>query len=168
MRKIVFFFFIIIGIKAFPQSACQSVTVGEQISITYAKSYLETLKKKTTNKYYEIDTSITDTFQIVDICIVDSVVIVELVLYASDTAFQTPHSFYILSKSDSVQTKGECLEVGNHYYLTIFPYYTHGYFVSIGSPGMPIILNDTAYLVWFVGNIYYSREIQGKYYMVKG
>ena len=172
MRKIVFFCFVVVGLNAFSQSACQGVTIGERISLTYAQSYLESLKKEAINEDYKIDTPITDTFHLVDICVVDSVVIVELKLKknndASDTESHTSQSYYILSMNDSISIKWKRIEVGKNYYLTIIPYYTHGYFVDIGSPGMPIILNNTAYQIWFVGNIYYSSEIQGKYYLDKG
>lgn len=159
MRKIVFFCFVVIGLNAFSQSACQGVVVGERISLTYAQSYLESLRKEAIKEGYKTDTPITDTFQLVDMCVVDSVVIVELKLHenndASDTALHDSRSYYILSKSDSMPTKGKRIEVGKKYYLTIIPYYSHGYFVNIGGPGMPIILNGTAYQIWFAGNVYY-------------
>lgn len=171
MRKIVFFCFIVIGLNAFPQSACQGVIVGERISLTYAQSYLESLRKEAINEGYKNNTPITDTFQLVDICVVDSVVIIELKLQknhdASDTTTHTSPSYYILSKNDCISTKGNRMEVAQNYYLSIIPYYSHDYIVNIGSPGMPIILNNTAYQIWFEGNIYHSREIQGNYYLGK-
>ena len=106
-----------------------------------------------------------------DICVVDSVVIIELKLQknhdASDTTTHTSPSYYILSKNDCISTKGNRMEVAQNYYLSIIPYYSHDYIVNIGSPGMPIILNNTAYQIWFEGNIYHSREIQGNYYLGK-
>lgn len=168
MKELFLFIFVLFSFKAFTQSACSGVIIGERTSITYAQSYLESLRKKTTNSEGTILLSITDTFQLVDICVIDSVTIVELkntqINNAThDTSLFIPDSYYLLSKFDSIPSNGERLVVGKFYYLTITPYYPRNYFVSLGSPGMPIILNNTAYKIWFVGNIYYSSDIQGKY-----
>lgn len=168
MKEVLLFIFLLINFKAFTQSACSGVIIGERTSITYAQSYLESLRKKATSSDEPSLPSITDTFQLEDICIVDSVTIVELKKTqinnaTHDTTLFIPNSYYLLSKIDTIPSSGEHLEVGKYYYLTITPYYPRGFFVSQGSPGMPIILNNTAYKIWFVGNIYISSDIHGKY-----
>lgn len=167
MKEVFLFVFMLISFTTFAQSACRGVIIGERTSIKYAQSYLEALKETSTDNDRSVFFPITDTFLIEDICVVDSVTIVELKNTHNnatyDTTFFIPKSYYLLSKIDSIPSNGERLEVGKCYYLTITPYYPRGYFVSLGSPGMPIILNNTAYIIWFVGNIYNSNDILGDY-----
>ena len=168
MKEVVLFIFILIGFNAFTQSACRGVIIGERTSITYAQSYLEYLREDPTNNDGSVLLPITDTFQLVDICVVDSVTIVELKKTKNnnathDTTSFVPNRYYLLSKIDSIPSNGERMEVGKCYYLTITPYYPRDYFVSLDGTGVPIILNNTAYKIWFVGNIYNSSDIQGEY-----
>lgn len=168
MKEVFLFIFVLVSFNAFTQSACNAVIIGDRISITYAQSYLESLRKKTASSDGTTLPSITDTFQLVDICMIDSVTIVELKKTqinnaSNDTISFIPNSYYLLSKIDTIPSGRERLEVGKYYYLTITPYYPRNYFVSLGSPGVPIILNNTAYKIWFVGNVYYSRDILGVY-----
>ena len=167
MKKFFLFIFVLISHKAFTQSACGSVIIGERTSITYAQSYLEFLREKATNSDGINLLPITDTFQLVDFCVIDSVTILELKKNndnaTQDTSLVIPNSYYLLSKIGAIPSNGELLEVGKFYYLTITPFYPRNFFVSLGSPGVPIILNNTAYKIWFVGNIYYSSKVQGEY-----
>lgn len=168
MKKGFLLFFVLISFKAFSQSACSSVIIGERASLTYAQATLESLRENTTNGDGDILLTITDTFQLVDICVVDSVAIVELKgkhdnKDSDDTALFITNRYYLLSKIGVIPSNAERLEVGEYYYLTITPYYPRNYFVSQGGPGMPIILSNTAYEIWFVGNVYCSRDILGKY-----
>ena len=172
MKKYILYAAFLISVKGYSQSACRGVIIGERTSTAFAQAYLESLQEKETNNAQNVLLPISDTFQIVDICVVDSVVIVELKKNRNntgthDTSLFIQNSLYLLSRIDTIPVHGEKLEIGKFYYLTITPYYPHGYFVSIGSPGMPIILGNTAYNIWFVGNVYYSREIQGEYFVIK-
>ena len=168
MKKGFLIFFLLISLKAFSQSACSGVIIGERISLTYAQASLESLRENTTNGDGNIFPTITDTFQLVDICVVDSVAIVELKGKhnnndSDDTALFISNRYYLLSKIGLIPSNAERMEVGKYYYLTITPYYPRNYFVNQGGPGMPIILSNTAYEIWFVGNVYCSRSILGKY-----
>ena len=169
MKKIVLLLIIIINVRAFPQTACKGVIIGDRTSIAYAQSYIRTLKDNINDNEKDTLLPITDTFQLVDICIVDSVVILELhkPQINNDTLDTSLFidRFYLLSKIGTIPTNGERVAVGKYYHLTIVPYFPYDCFVNIGSPGIPIILNDTSYMIWFVGNVYCSNNIQGCFYL---
>lgn len=173
MNKIVFIL-ALIALKTnivYSQELCN--VLGFPTSTVYARAYLETVKEKYKDDEY-VKTSLVDTFQVVDICRMKNIYLIELepqqkkdTLGSKTTEIRSPTSFLIISIEEDNFNCITKMKIGDYYKLKIDPY-----FPVDRAPGdfmYPVLLGKSkkeAIEVQFVifANIYTSSQINGVYY----
>ncbi len=178
MKRRVYFIVLMMGMF-FPlsaQSICDRVKIVSRTTVTYAKAYIGSVRKKCLQQQKKVLLPVTDTFKITDICVSDSVVIYELedlnrAFDYVESVFKgrvidiSPDVICVLSKENPLTRKGKKLKVGDIYCFTLIPYFPVYRWPNLGFDP-PILIGDTAYLVqFFPSNLYTSPDINGMYYV---
>ena len=176
MKKIIFILalFILTSNIIYAQGMCD--LLGFPISTHYAKEFLEYQNLKYKNDEYK-DTSVVDTFRVIDICKMKNIYLLLLQLKSDTLGYKIvefnkmelmfPTTFLVISLEENESCCTTKMKIGEYYRLKIDPY-----FPISRLPGdfmYPILLgkNKTeAIELQFLshGNVYTSPQINGIYY----
>ncbi len=171
MKRVFIVLVLFIGSNAHSQLPCDFVGVNGSTDIMYAEDYITHYKEKTSSPL----PSVMSTFQVADICEKDGIVMVELTDIHNALRQDTvrimdvveiifPVKIILLSKLVSTPEKGEKMEIGKQYYMTIEPYFPK--YLLYSDIGIPVILDGTAFsLTFFIGNVYTSPAVKGGYFI---
>lgn len=177
-KTIIIIALITVFLESYSQSACQGVIIENRATITFAQAYLESMRDEVKTAGKDGLHPIIGVFLVSDICVVDSIVIIELsdthkvvpyyeVNILDDVTYRFPNRIYVLTKITGNPISTTRIAVGNEYQLTIVPYFPK-YIIS-GDFAPPVIVDNTAYAIHFMaGNVYSSPNIQGQYYISLG
>lgn len=172
MNRLLFYILMLLCINTYSQTVCSSVVIGEKCDLRLAQDYLKSVNARGLD--LGIQSPVTDTFQIADMCVVDSVVILKLIdvnkalkyyeyVLFGDTG-SLPLEIILLSKESKTLVNGERLELGKRYLMTISAYFPH--FISPSFVNIPVMIDDTAHYILLMSyNFYHSPNIRGKYYV---
>ena len=160
MKRIIFIILIIISRIGHCQYLCDDL--GKyQTSIKYAEVFLEGVRDKVKDGIQSI--SIYDTFQVVDMCNIQSVYLLVLKQKADTNKYYVVIS---LLEKENLTKSMEIIEVNKYYVLNIKPYFPVNY--SLSDFYYPVIIGNKKKMAIEIrlsfGNVYTSPQINGIYY----
>lgn len=160
MKRIIFIILIIISRIGHCQYLCDDL--GKyQTSIKYAEVFLEGVRDKVKDGIQSI--SVYDTFQVVDMCNIQSVYLLVLKQKADTNKYYVVIS---LLEKENLTKSMEIIEVNKYYVLNIKPYFPVNY--SLSDFYYPVIIGNKKKMAIEIrlsfGNVYTSPQINGIYY----
>lgn len=160
MKRIIFIILIIISRIGHCQYLCDDL--GKyQTSIKYAEVFLEGVRDKVKDGIQSI--SVYDTFQVVDMCNIQSVYLLVLKQKADTNKYYVIIS---LLEKENLTKSMEIIEVNKYYVLNIKPYFPVNY--SLSDFYYPVIIGNKKKMAIEIrlsfGNVYTSPQINGIYY----
>lgn len=160
MKRIVFIILIIASRIGHCQYLCDDL--GKyQTTIRYAEVFLEGARDKVKDDIQSI--FVYDTFQVVDMCNIQSVYLLVLKQKADTGKYYVVVS---LLEKESITKNMEIIEVNKYYVLNIKPYFPVNY--SLSDFYYPVVIGDKKKMAVEIrlshGNVYTSPQINGIYY----